>query len=105
MLFVTDIHEGNLLLEDADEKQSYLINELKDMGKGKTPLEKKSLLKNAGLFLIGREKILNNFKVKTFLIKNIDKNSTLEPAPEPAPDPTAFDTPKSINQKLVINLC
>ena len=71
-MFVTDVHEGNLSLEGADEKQSHLINELKDMGKGKIPLEKKSLL-NGGLFLIGREKILNNFKVKTFLIKNIDK--------------------------------
>ena len=77
-------------LEDADKEQSQLFNELKDMGTGKTSVEKKSFLKNARLFLSARETILNNFETKIFPTKNSDKI----PAPEPSPEPAVFDTPK-----------
>ena len=32
IVFLRDIHEGNLSLEDADKEQSQLVNELKDTG-------------------------------------------------------------------------
>ena len=51
LLFLRDIHKGNLAFENADEELSQLVNKLKDMGKGKIPTEKRYFLKNAGLFL------------------------------------------------------
>ena len=71
-------------LKDAGEEQIELANELKDMNKGKIPIEKRSLLNNTELLLSKREKNLNNFKIKIFSTKN--------PAPEP--EPTVFDTPE-----------
>ena len=80
------LYKGNLLLEDADDEHIQLTNELKDIGKGKKPSEKRSSLKNAGLLISAIEKILNNFKGKLFPIKN------REPVPEPEPE--VFSTPK-----------
>ena len=57
--FLRDIPKGNLSIKDADKEQIQIANELKDMGKSKMPGEKKSFLKNAGLLLNAREKILN----------------------------------------------
>ena len=39
IVFLKDIREGNLLLEDPDKEQIILSDELKDMGKGKIPIE------------------------------------------------------------------
>ena len=69
-------------LENADEEKIQLANALKDMDKGKRPVEKISFLKNAILLLSGRENILYNFKGKIFPAKN----------PEPEPEPTVFAT-------------
>ena len=73
------MHQRNLPLEDADEEQIQLANELMDMVKKKkknTSSKKDLFLKNAVLVIRAREKILNNFKGKTFTTKNA----------EPAPD-------------------
>ena len=40
IVFLRDIHEGNLSLEDANKEQTQLGDELKDMSKGKIPIEK-----------------------------------------------------------------
>lgn len=42
------------------------------MDKGKIPA-KKYFLKNAGLFFSLRQKIVNNFRIKIFTIKNLNK--------------------------------
>ena len=78
-------------LEDADEEQNQVVSVLKDTGKGKLPVEKRSFLQNAGLFLSAREKILNNFKSKIFPTKNPEKIL--------APEPTVFDTLKPTKEK------
>ena len=39
------VHERNLSLEHANEKQGQLVNELKDMSKGKIPVEIKVFFK------------------------------------------------------------
>ena len=39
--FLRDIHDGYLLLEEADNKQSNFANELKNFKKGTKTLEKK----------------------------------------------------------------
>ena len=61
------------------------------MGKGKIPVEKRSFLSNAELFLSAWEKDLNNQKGRIFPKINPAKISTLEPAPEL----TAFNLPKA----------
>ena len=43
--------QGKLFFKNADEEQRQRVNELKDMGKEKMPIEKRSFLKNAGLLL------------------------------------------------------
>ena len=72
IVFLRDIPKGNLSIKNADKEQIQIANELKDMGNGKMPGEKKSFLKNAGLLLNAREKILNNLKRKLFPAKNIE---------------------------------
>ena len=66
------MYESNLTLEHAEKKQSELSNKLSCVNRGKIPVEKRSLLNNAGLFLSAREKILNNFKSKIFPAKDLD---------------------------------
>ena len=75
IVFLRDIPKGNLSIKNADKEQIQIANELKDMGKGKMPSEKKSFLKNAGLLLNAREKILNNLKRKLFPAKNIESEA------------------------------
>ena len=66
------------------------------MDKGKIPFEKRLFLKNAGLFIRAREKILNNFKSKISPMKNPDKT----PTPDTALEPTmVFDTPKPTKEQ------
>ena len=50
-----------------------LVNKLRDIGKGKTPVEKRSFLNNARLC---KRKNLNNFKRKIFPIKNQNETGT-----------------------------
>ena len=64
IVFLRDKHKGNLSLDDADEEQVHLASELKDIGKGKIPVKKRSFLKNAGLLISAREKFLIILKVK-----------------------------------------
>ena len=65
--FLRDIHQENSSIEDADTEKSQLFNKLKSMGIGKIPVDKWSFLDNVK-FLSGREKILNNYKIKIFPI-------------------------------------
>ena len=90
-----DIHEGYLLLEDADNGQSNFATELMNLGKGKkkTP-EKKFFLNNLELFVSAREKVLNNFKSRLFSMKKLDKFSTPALVPESAREPTKHKTYK-----------
>ena len=74
-------------MKDADEEQIQTASESKDMRKGKMLVEKKSFLKNTGLLLSAREKIVNNFKSKLFPTRNLE------------PEPAVFDVPK-LTKKL-----
>ena len=56
-------------------------------------LEKKYFLNNLGLLFSAREKLLNSFKSRLFLIKNLDKIPTHEPTPEPATEPEVGTQP------------
>ena len=47
IVFLRDIHKGNLSLENSDEQKLQLANELKDMGNSEVPIQKRSVLKNA----------------------------------------------------------
>ena len=38
--FLNDISTQSLSLEDADQEQTHFVNELKNIGKGKLPVEK-----------------------------------------------------------------
>ena len=44
-MFLRDIHEGQLSIEGANNKQSKFGNELKNFDKGTKTLDKKSFLK------------------------------------------------------------
>ena len=46
------MHKENFLFDGVNEKQSQLVNDIKDMGKDKIPVEKKSFLKNPDYFLV-----------------------------------------------------
>ena len=64
-----------------------MFNELKNMNRGPKPVEKISFLNNVGLFLGARRKVINEFKSRTFSIKNLDEISTPE-AEVAAPEET-----------------
>ena len=66
IVFLWDMHEGDLALEDADKEKILLSNELKAMGKGKIAIEKTSFLKDVELLVSARETIINNLKAKNF---------------------------------------
>ena len=53
-----------------------------------------SFLNNLVLLFSAREKVLNNFKSRLFVIKNLDKIPTREPTPEKAAELAAEPTPK-----------
>ena len=94
LLFLRNIHEEDLSLKDADEEQIQIANELKYIGKGKMSVEKRSFLKNVGLLLSAREKILHNFKSKIFPTKN------LESEPESDLESTNKSKPTNFWKKL-----
>ena len=50
-MFLRDIHEGQLSIEGADNKQSKFANELKNFDKGTKTLDKKSFLKQLGIII------------------------------------------------------
>ena len=77
-------------LKDADEEQVHIVIELKDMGKGKMPAEKRSFSKNARLLLCAKEEIVNNFKSKIFITKIL----------EPTPEQKVFATPKQKRNEM-----
>ena len=55
IVFLRDIHKGNLSIEDTDKEQSQLANEFRvNINNGRIPLEKRYFLKNAGLFISAR---------------------------------------------------
>ena len=64
------------------------------------------MLNNIVLFPNAREKILNNFKIKTFPIISLDKipQPTSDLTPKPTPEPMVFDTPKSTKEPTKIPL-
>ena len=84
------MHEGDLSIEGADNKQSNFANALKNWTmKG---LEKNTFLNNLKLLFSTRENVLNSFKSRLFPIKKLGKIPTRELA-EPAAEPAAEKTP------------
>ena len=63
--------------------QINFANDLKNFEKGTEAIEKKCLLNNLGLLFNAREKVLNNYKIRLFSIKNLDKIPTTEPTTKP----------------------
>ena len=84
LLFLRDIYERKLTLEEADNEQSILVNELKDIDKSIKQVVNKSFLNNIGSFLGAREKVFNDFKSIIFPIKDRIRTPAPEPTPEPA---------------------
>ena len=95
IVFLRDIHEGNLSIEKADNKQSNFAYELKNFEKSTKTLEKKSLLNNLGLLFSAREQVFNSFKSR------LDKIPTREPTPEAAAEPTARTTPNVATEATI----
>ena len=87
--FSRDLYEGNLSLEDAHKEQSDLVEKLSGIKRGRIVFEKRSFLKNLGLFLSATENCFNNFKSKIFPLKKPHEILT----PNPTPGSTVFDTP------------
>ena len=94
-----DIFKKKLALGEADNEQSKLVNELKNVDKGIKQVKKRYFLNSLGLIPGAREKILNNFKSRIFPVKNLDEIPTPEQAPEPAtalkPAPASEPAPTS----------
>ena len=88
IVFLRDIHKGNLSSKDVDKVQNELVKQLSCMSRGKITVEKRSFLNNAVLSLSAREK--SNFKRKISPIKNLGKISAHEP------------TPKSTDEQMVV---
>ena len=74
--FGRDIYDGKIALEEADEDQSNLIDEIENFNKKTRPQkdeekqEEKNVLKNLYNFYDVREKVLNGFNSKIFVIKS-----------------------------------
>ena len=92
IVFLRYIHKRHLSLEDADDKQSTSAAKLNNLSKGNKTIEKEFFWNNSGLWFSVRENVLNNFKSKLFLIKNLYKipapKVATEPTPEVATEPT-----------------
>ena len=69
IVFLRDIHEGNLSLKDAIDEQSNFSVKIKNLDKGKEQL-KNSFLNKLGFLFSAIEKVLNNFKSRLFPKKN-----------------------------------
>ena len=72
--FSRDIYEGIITLEEADNDQSNLLNEIRNFKDKTRPQndkkkkEKEIVLKNLYNFFEAREKVLNGFSSKAFLV-------------------------------------
>ena len=88
IVFSRDIHEGDLSIEGAGNKQNNFDNELRNFDKSIKTLYKKSFLNNFGLLFSARENVLNSFEGRLFLTKNVDKISTREPVTKAVPKQT-----------------
>ena len=64
--FSRDLYEGNLSLEDAHKEQSDLVEKLSGIKRGRIVFEKRSFLKNLGLFLVPQKTVLIILKAKYF---------------------------------------
>ena len=102
-IFVEDLYEGKITLEEADEDQSDLTDMINEFTKetrrrnsGKKQ-EKKTVTKSLHNFLNAREMVLNGFKSKLFLTKSIGSDLA---------DHSKFKilTPKQMLQPLPIAL-
>ena len=103
IVFSRDIHEGNLSIEGAGNKQNNFDNELRNFDKSIKTLYKKSFLNNFGLLFSAREIVLNSFEGRLFLTKNVDKISTREPVTEAVPKPTKTTRAIKIKTKRKIS--
>ena len=74
--FARDIYEGEITIKEADEYQTDLLTEILDLRKYTKPRseekkqEKEIVLQNLYKFFEGKEKILNAFESKIFLVKS-----------------------------------
>ena len=75
-MFSRDIYEGKITLKEADEDQSNSLEDIKnfrDKTKSQTDKkkqEKEIVLKNLKIFFDARERLLDGFASKIFLIKS-----------------------------------
>ena len=75
-------NEEYLPSKDADDEQSKFTNKLKNIDR---LIKKKLFLGNIGRFFTVREIVVNNFKNRLFLIKNLKPK--IEPGLESEPKP------------------
>ena len=74
--FARDIYEGEITIKEADEYQTDLLTEILDLRKYTKPRseekkqEKEIVLQNLYKLFEGKEKILNAFESKIFLVKS-----------------------------------
>ena len=74
--FARDIYEGEITIKEADEYQTGLLTEILDLRKYTKPRseekkqEKEIVLQNLYKLFEGKEKILNAFESKIFLVKS-----------------------------------
>ena len=74
--FGPDIYEGEITIKEADEYQTDLLTEILDFRTNTKPRreekkqEKETVLQNLYNFFEGREKILNAFESKIFMVKS-----------------------------------
>ena len=79
IIFLSNIHGGDLSIENADEEQSRLFKKSKklwDINKEEKPIEKTTFLKNLGSILDARKKVLNSFKSNISPLKNLTSEWT-----------------------------
>ena len=69
------MQEGYKSLGDGDDEQSNFAAKLKILDKGKKTIKREIFLNSLRLLFSARGKVLNNFKIRLFPIKNLDKNS------------------------------
>ena len=74
IIFLSNIHKGDLSIENADEEETRLFKKskkLRDINKEEKPIEKTTFFKNLGSILDARKKVLNSFKSNISPLKNL----------------------------------
>ena len=66
LFFLRDIHEGQLSLEDTDEKQSNFASKLQNLSKSKKAIEKEFLKITLDYYLVQEKKFLITLKADYF---------------------------------------